>query len=179
MSQKKDHKSSSIIIFGSSRSKGKTFEAIQLVTKQFPIPILNLADYNVQEFDYNYQQNDDFTKIIQECLAYDTIILATPVYWYTMSAKMKIFVDRFSDLLSVNKHLGKQLQSKNLAVITSFASYPDGINGFEKIFINIARYMKMHYIGCFFYYSGIDQKPFSNNHSNSQIFISKLQKDIT
>ena len=178
MNKQTDNLSNSIIIFGSSRSNGKTFDAIQLVTKQYSMPIIDLAEYNVEEFNYNYQQNDDFNKIIQKSLAYKNIILATPVYWYTMSAKMKIFVDRWSDLLSANKQLGKKLQSKNLAVITSYASYPDGIDGFEKIFINIASYMKMKYLGCFFYYSGIEQIPSLDNSENSQIFIDKLKKHL-
>lgn len=39
--------------------------------------------------------HDDITKIMQEFLDADGIILASPVYFQNVSAQMKIFIDRF------------------------------------------------------------------------------------
>lgn len=39
-------------------------------------------------------QNDDAAEIIDKMLAADVIVLATPVYFYTMSAQMKTLIDR-------------------------------------------------------------------------------------
>lgn len=39
--------------------------------------------------------HDDITKIMQEFLNADGIILASPVYFINVSAQMKIFIDRF------------------------------------------------------------------------------------
>lgn len=41
-------------------------------------------------------QHDDAAEIIGKMLAADTIVLATPVYFYTMSAQMKTLIDRMS-----------------------------------------------------------------------------------
>lgn len=39
-------------------------------------------------------QKDDATEIIQKIIDSDVIVMATPVYFYTMSAQMKTLIDR-------------------------------------------------------------------------------------
>ena len=39
-------------------------------------------------------QKDDAAEIIEKILASDVIVMATPVYFYTMSAQMKTLIDR-------------------------------------------------------------------------------------
>lgn len=39
-------------------------------------------------------QNDDMPEILDKMLAADIIVMATPVYFYTMSAQMKTLIDR-------------------------------------------------------------------------------------
>lgn len=39
-------------------------------------------------------QHDDMTELIEKLLAADVIVLATPVYFYSMDAQMKTFIDR-------------------------------------------------------------------------------------
>lgn len=145
-----------IIVFGSSRSDGHTREAIDLVLNKLsvPIPVIDLADKKVAEFSYKYNQCDDFHDLIKEVLNYELIVLATPVYWYSVSAKMKCFLDRLSDLLAINKELGRRLRGKKLAVIASYYTYPEGINGFEEPIKNTAAYLGMSYLGAYFHYSG-------------------------
>ncbi len=43
-------------------------------------------------------QNDDMTVLIEKVLASDVIVFATPVYFYTMSAQMKVFIDRLTPI---------------------------------------------------------------------------------
>lgn len=166
----------SIIIFGSSRSNGNTFAATKLVRDNInESHLLNLADYTVNDFDYDYKnKDDDFMQIIKEVLNYKTIILATPIYWYTMSASMKRFVDRLSDLLSSDKDLGRLLRNKNLAVITSYSIHPEGKDGFETIFINTAKYLGMNYLGCYFHLACDDKKIKENNSTLLKQFIERL-----
>ena len=54
---------------------------------------------------YCYIKEDEFLKIIQAMIESDVIVFATPVYWYAMSGSMKIFFDRFSDLISLKNFL--------------------------------------------------------------------------
>ena len=39
-------------------------------------------------------QNDDMAEIIEQMIKADVIVLATPVYFYTMDAQMKTLIDR-------------------------------------------------------------------------------------
>lgn len=166
----------SIIIFGSSRSNGNTFEATELVMNKIHDPfLLDLSNYKIGDFDYSHKnKNDDFMQVIEHLLTYNTIILATPIYWYTMSASMKRFVDRLSDLLSTNKDTGRLLRNKNLAVITSYSIHPEGKDGFEPIFINTAKYLGMNYLGCYFHYAGDDKKITEENSTLLNKFINCL-----
>jgi multimeric flavodoxin WrbA len=39
-------------------------------------------------------QKDDMTDIMQKMIAADAIVMATPIYFYTMSGQLKTFIDR-------------------------------------------------------------------------------------
>jgi len=163
-----------IIIFGSARSNGNTFEAIKVVTSKVDSTVIDLANYKIGDYDYNHQNKaDDFSFIIEQVLKHETIILATPVYWYTMSAIMKRFVDRLTDLLELEKYPKEVLRNKNLAIISSYGA-PEGKNGFEEIFINTARYLGMNYLGCYFHYSGDDLEIRALNAGLADNFIGNL-----
>ena len=41
-------------------------------------------------------QKDDMPQLLDKMIAVDIIVMATPVYFYTMSAQMKAFIDRCS-----------------------------------------------------------------------------------
>jgi multimeric flavodoxin WrbA len=144
-----------IFILGSSRSFGNTRNVLMDVSGKADIPMIDLLTKRISFFDYNHHnQRDDFIPLVESLLAYDTIVLATPVYWYSMSAIMKIFIDRISDLITIRKDLGRQLNGKNLFVIASYGtSVP---RGFEETFAQTCVYMKMHYLGTSFFHSKPD-----------------------
>lgn len=39
-------------------------------------------------------QNDDFNSILEKVIKADVIVLATPVYFYSMTGQLKVFIDR-------------------------------------------------------------------------------------
>ena len=80
-----------------------------------------------------------------EIIKMDTIILATPVYWYSMSGRMKVFLDRFTDLLKVEKELGRHLRGKSLAVFTTSNGDNLGVD-FWHPFVKTANYLGMQYL---------------------------------
>jgi len=71
-----------------------------------------LAHLNCRGFDSCAQQDDGTWMLDKSCEA-DGVILATPVYYYDVSAWMKIFVDRNCFL---NRH-GKRCQAKAVGII--------------------------------------------------------------
>jgi multimeric flavodoxin WrbA len=138
-------KNKTVIILGSSRSHGNTRKVIdELLSIKSDIDILDLNEYNIGYFDYGFKnKDDDFFTLIQKVLEYETIVFATPIYWYTMSAQIKTFLDRISDLLyEGKKEIGRQLRGKNMAVI-SCGSDDEIIEGFIMPFKESANYLGM------------------------------------
>ena len=76
---------------------------------------------------------------------YDTIIFTTPVYWYSMSDVLKVFFDRLSDLLHVEKDLERKLRGQNMGMI-SCRSGPKLKDKFSMHFIESANYLSMNYL---------------------------------
>ena len=107
-----------------------------------------MLDYTIGPFDYEFKNsNDDFLPLMEKVISqYDTIVFATPVYWYNMSGTMKIFFDRLSDLLHYKKDLGRQLRGKKMAMISN-SGENDLKNGYTMPFQESANYLGMHYLG--------------------------------
>lgn len=138
----------SVIIVGSSRKKGNTTKIVDAIAKQYNVEVVNLSDYEFSYYDYESKNiNDDFFSLIKEIIEkYDTLIFATPVYWYTMSGIMKVFFDRFSDLLRIEKETGRKLRGKNMAVLSN--SHDSEIEDtFYLPFTKSADYLGMNYLG--------------------------------
>src|SRR6185436_9781028 len=110
-----------VIILGSSRKNGNTTKIVDEISKEHHIDVVNLSDYNISYYDYESKNiDDDFLPLIRRILEeYDTLIFATPVYWYNMSGIMKVFFDRISDLIRIEKETGRKLRGKKIGVITN------------------------------------------------------------
>lgn len=136
------------IILGSSRSDGNTRYMADEFVAQTNAFFFDLADYDISVFDYMHEnKNDDFLPLIRELIEFDHLVFASPVYWYSMSAQMKIFFDRLSDLVTIEKELGRKLKGKSISVIsTGFTSeLPEC---FIRPFELTASYMQLAYKGC-------------------------------
>jgi multimeric flavodoxin WrbA len=137
-----------MIIQGSSNPNGNTQNIAQMLAESLHGDVLNLTTINVKPFDYTFENSsDDFNKTIHDILDnYDTLIFATPVYWYTMSGIMKNFIDRFTDGLLNDKALGRKFEGKQMAAIACGSS-KDEIEGYFIPFQKTASYLKMNYLG--------------------------------
>lgn len=140
--------SKTIIILGSSNSSGKTRDLVNLISKSTNIEVIDLKEYDINYFNYQYQnQSDDYIPLVSSLIEkYETFIFATPVYWYAMSGILKTFFDRLTDLLTIKKDLGRKLRGKNMMVITSAAS--DNLGElFWLPFEKTAGYLGMNFLG--------------------------------
>jgi len=138
---------SNIIIQGSSRSKGNTNQIAKIIQDGLGGEIIDLKQHNIGSYSYEHEnRNDDFLPIMKRIVEYDTIIFITPVYWYAMSGTMKIFFDRITDCLQIEKEIGRKLKGKNMLAISCGS---DGIEteGFFVPFKNSAEYLGMNYLG--------------------------------
>jgi multimeric flavodoxin WrbA len=137
-----------VIIQASARSNGDTNIIVNELNKDNNFDIIDLKTKNIGHFEYDFANaNDDFLPMMEEIVAkYDTIIFATPVYWYNMSGILKAFFDRLSDLLHYKKELGRQLRGKKMAMISN-NNYDDLKDGFSMPFKESANYLGMTYLG--------------------------------
>ncbi len=137
-----------VILQGSSRSKGNTYQVVSYIQQGTGFDIIDLCTKNIHGYDYNYKHaDDDFLPLIREVvLKYDVILFATPIYWYTMSGVMKNFFDRITDCIKIEKETGKKLRGKTMGVI-SCGSDADRKDGFEMPFRESAKYLGMKYLG--------------------------------
>lgn len=133
---------------GSSRSDGNTFKVLETFRSGTDWPLADLNQLDIGYFDYAFKNaDDDFMPLIERFVQeHDGLVLATPIYWYTMSAQLKAFLDRISDLLMQHKDLGRKFRGRSLAVI-SCGSDEELMEGFEMPFVESARYLGMNYLG--------------------------------
>lgn len=135
------------IILGTARSNGNTAELTNTIAKKIDATIFDINKYNILPFDYEHKnKDDDFISLIKKILSYDNIIFATPIYWFSPSMQMKLFLDRLTDLITVEKDLGRQLKGKTTALLsTSETQNPECC--FEDIFKHTFNYLGMEYKG--------------------------------
>lgn len=119
------------------------------VASELQIEVIDLASLQISAFDYEHRNRlDDFEPLINRVLQFEQLIFASPVYWYAVSAPMKMFLDRISDLLDIPELLasGRQLRAKSAHVLcTSIEDQasPLFIDAFRETFT----YLGMHYGG--------------------------------
>ena len=137
-----------IIIQGSSRSSGNTRTISDELVNRTNCDLIVLKNHNISYYDYESKnREDDFIPLMKKVINnYDTIIFASPVYWYSMSGILKVFFDRMTDLVTIEKELDRKMKGKNTAVLSTSAGKT--LDAYFYIpFKETARYLGMNYIG--------------------------------
>ncbi|HHX8566559.1 NAD(P)H-dependent oxidoreductase [Vibrio sp. RM-44-3] len=136
------------VILGTSKTDGNTRKLVDSFVEQSGAKLFDLTNFNISFYDYSHEnKNDDFLPIIHELLSFDHLVFASPVYWYSMSAQLKVFFDRLSDLLTIEKELGRRLKGKSISVLSTGYNLelPDC---FVQPFELTAKYMQLEFKGC-------------------------------
>ena len=160
-----------IIIQGSSRKDGDTEKVVAELIRHSKWDRIDLNDYNFSYYDYEHlNKDDDFIELMKKLLSdYEFFILVTPVYWYAMSGIMKVFFDRLTDVLTIEKDLGRKLRGKYMTVMS--CSYGNNLGDtFWIPFKKTAEYLGMYYV--------TDLHVLSTNISSDKIsgFINEIEK---
>ena len=133
------------IILGTSRENGNTHKLVELYRGYKCADVFSLDDYSISFYDYEHKNiGDDFLSLVEQLLKYDNLIFASPVYWYSMSAQMKVFFDRLSDLLTIDKQLGRKIKGKTCSVLATGVDVKAPLC-FEQPFILTVNYLGMNY----------------------------------
>jgi multimeric flavodoxin WrbA len=148
-----------IVLIGSARKESDTKKFVERHFGETAYSLIDLLDEEIAHYSYEgkYSPSDNFMKIVAKMIRHETIVFATPAYWYSMSALMKVFFDRLTDLVTLEKQAGKELKGKRVLVIAVGAA-PGLPMGFEVPFKLTARYLEMDYAGCTYYSTQEPQK---------------------
>jgi len=154
-----------IIVINSHPNENNSTDIIlKELFKNYSTEYIYLRDLEISYYDSdNKNREDDFISLAERMSESDIIVFATPVYWYTMSASMKTLFDRFTDLITVRKDLGRQLKGKRCYVVASGFS-KEMPEHFEAPFDLTFKYFLMDYKGCFYYCS--DNNTLNNSNDN-------------
>ncbi len=165
-----------LLIQGSARVDGDTASLVNHICNDLEADIVTLADKSLGFYKYGRTAEDDFIGIIRDFITnFDTMIMVTPIYWYTISGQLKVFLDRFTELLKDHKEMGRRLRGKSLALI-SCSNSDDVSSYFEKPISASAEYLGMNYLG---YAHGIvnDTNISESRSASLDSLIKKLKSD--
>jgi len=141
-----------LIILASARKQSDTKIFVEKAFSEIDYDLIDLLDFQISSFDYAgiYPQDDEFMKIIDEMLRHNVIVFATPVYWYAMSGLLKNFFDRFTDIVTIKKQVGRNLKGKFIFLVAVGAEekMPPG---FELPFRSTSDYLDMNFIDSIYY----------------------------
>lgn len=138
-----------IALFSSSRRNGNTGQLMDRIATELGIEVVDLATMNLSAYDYEHRnRNDDFEPLMKRALSFDQLIFATPVYWYSVSPPLKIFLDRISDFLDLPDLLseGRQLRGKQAYVVCT-SIYESAPPSFMHSFLDTFSFLGMKFGG--------------------------------
>ncbi|NHK32844.1 MAG: flavodoxin family protein [Asgard group archaeon] len=152
-----------ILIFnGSPRKKGNTSvlieeclrgikdsgkEAEVFFLHNMKIKPCQFCDWCIKNNALSCVQKDDMIELYPKLLESDVIILASPIFWYTISAQMKLFIDR---LYALHGKEGYALTNKKVASILVYGDDDverSGVNNAIGTLKQIFLYFKSENIG--------------------------------
>ena len=90
--------------------------------------------------------SDDMQQLYREVEAADVIVLATPIYWWNMTAQLKTFIDRLYAM-----DFEKSFKGKRLVLLMTYGGEDpnSGAEIVEKSFREICEFLSMEFTGKF------------------------------
>ncbi len=150
-----EHEQRPLVLIGSARKDGDTHRLVNTLFPADTAIVCDLLDHRIYPYDYTgrYPADDAYRQITEQILAHHTLVWVTPVYWYAMSGTMKTVFDRFTDLITKDRHLGRRLAGKRMFLAAAGAD-PGLPEGFEEPFMRTANYLDMYYGGAIYTMTG-------------------------
>ena len=91
--------------------------------------------------------DDDMQKLYPQLLSSDAIVLASPVYWFNVSAQMKLFIDRW---YALETSTGNGLAGKKFGIVLTYGDidpYTSGAINAIHMFRDIFHYIRADIAG--------------------------------
>ena len=183
-----------LILFGSPHLKGKTNKVLTEVINSSKVTIdftrIDLLKKDIHHCigcnqcntgDFSCIYNDDMVEIYKAIEASDVIVLATPIYFNSVTSIMKTMIDRCQRFFNMKVNHGYAFKNKTGILIgTAGSKLP---KSFES-FINVGDYFFLSINGQIektLFVNGTDQEGYFNRHLSSikdmEKFLCTINKD--
>lgn len=116
------------------------------IAAELDIEVVDLGQLRISPYDYEHRnRGDDFEPLMKRVLDFDHIIVASPVYWYSVSPPVKMFLDRISDYLDIPELLehGRRLRGKTGHIVCT-SIYDSAPASFSDALTATFAYLGMH-----------------------------------
>ncbi|MHA1212716.1 MAG: flavodoxin family protein [Candidatus Heimdallarchaeota archaeon] len=152
-----------ILIFnGSPRKRGNTSTLIEECVKAIKkagseVEVFSLHNMNIGPCKFcdwckktnnlSCIQDDDMKTLYPKLIETDVLIFATPIFWFTVTAQMKLFIDR---LYALDGKDGHALTNKKIAAIMVYGdsnAETSGVNNAIAMLEDMRRYLKSENVG--------------------------------
>ena len=145
-----------VVLAGSMRKGGNTDQLVQAFAdgagKNNTVEIISVADYKVNPcigcntcFDREGNecfQKDDMTKVYEKLKMADVLVIASPVYFYGVSAQLKALIDR------LHTPMRNEFKLKKLALIlVGAATLPELFDAIKVQYRLVLNYFKLEDAG--------------------------------
>jgi multimeric flavodoxin WrbA len=156
-----------MVLCGSPRKNGNTNTVVQWVAEGarsvgaevevFDVSRLNLkangciACMGCQKSDkYECVLGDDAANIVKRIPEFEVLVLASPIYWFSVSAQLKIVMDRMFSLIKFDPKTGEPLSSadkktKMCLVATAGGDFNEGLTLTDMLFKAASLFMSCDY----------------------------------
>ena len=131
-----------LFINGSPNKNGNTVAIATKLLKGKEFQTLHLVDYKIYSYGQEFE-DDQFEDVVEAMSQADTIVIGSPLYWYSMSGAIRNVLDRFYG--NVNESL---LKGKDMYfVFQGFAPTKEQLNAGEYTMKRFASLYGMNYKG--------------------------------
>jgi multimeric flavodoxin WrbA len=148
-SPKKDGNTETLIHWfcSGAKSKGAEIDFVRAATLKLKTNGCTSCRLCQKNKEYGCVIKDDASEVISKMAAADVVVMATPLYFFAMSAQLKIIVDRMFALYKWNNEadtMETAMKGKTLVLLAS--AYEDvGLKELEYPFKQTANYSGMRY----------------------------------
>lgn len=90
-----------------------------LTYKKMMLNNLKIDDIEDHRFDdgWSIRKNDDFYEAMDSFFESDLILMSSPIYWYSISARLSRFIERWSESLKQEKNFRNMMATKKLMLV--------------------------------------------------------------
>lgn len=97
-----------LFINGSPNKNGNTKHLADALLAGKTYETLNLVDYKIYSYGQEFD-DDQFDEVVDAMKKADTIVIGSPVYWYSLSGALRNLLDRFYGPVPMGSFKGHKL----------------------------------------------------------------------